>query len=193
MPNLLYITNTSLDGYIEDETGAFDWANSDQVFDVITGLMRPIGTILLGRRLYETMSHWDAPVADYPPEQRDFAQTWQKPKKLIFSRTLTAAPNTHVERDFNIDAIRKLKQESKDDIFIGGAELAALALEADLLDECHLFLHPVIVGAGKPALTTASRRNLDLIHTRRFDTGVIQAHYRIRSISAENPHVAPPC
>jgi len=182
MSKLIYITNTSLDGYIEDETGAFDWLNSDQVFEFITELVRPIGTYLYGRRLYETMAYWGAPVEDYPPEHRDFARVWQKGEKIVFSRTLTGATtsNTRVERDFDPEAIWKLKRESEHDLGIGGAELAGLALEADLVDECHLFLNPMIVGGGKPAFRPALRRNLELLETRRFDTGVIHVHYRIR-------------
>jgi dihydrofolate reductase len=92
MSKLIYITNVSLDGYIEDRTGAFDWGNPDEVFDFITELMRPIGTHLLGRRLYEIMAHWDGPLEGYPPEQRDFARVWQKAEQIVFSRTLTRAP-----------------------------------------------------------------------------------------------------
>jgi dihydrofolate reductase len=182
MSKLIYMTNTSLDGYVEDETGAFDWVNPDQVFEFITELLRPIGTVLCGRRLYETMAYWDAPVEGYPPEHRDFARVWQKPEKIVFSRTLTGATtrNTRVEREFDLESIRKLKRESKHDIIIGGAELAGLALEADLVDECHLFLNPVIVGGGKPAFRAALRRNLELLETRRFGTGVIHVRYRIR-------------
>jgi len=182
MSKLIYITNTSLDGYVEDETGAFDWVNPDQVFAFITELLRPIGTYLYGRRLYETMAYWEAPVFEgNPPEHREFARVWQKAEKIVFSRTLTGATtrNTRVERDFNPEAIRKLKRESKHDIGIGGAELAGLALEANLVDECHLFLNPVIVGDGKPAFRTALRRNLELLETRSFSTGVIHLHYRI--------------
>jgi dihydrofolate reductase len=182
MSKLIYITNTSLDGYIEDESGSFDWGSPDQVHAFITELLRPIGTFLCGRRLYETMAYWDAPVDGYPPEHRDFAQIWQKLEKIVFSRTLTGVTtrNTRVERDFDREAIRKLKRESKHDISIGGAELAGLALEADLVDECHLFLNPVIVGGGKPAFRAALRRNLELLETRRFSTGVIHVRYRIR-------------
>jgi dihydrofolate reductase len=128
MSKLIYITNTSLDGYVEDET----------------------------------------------PEHRDFARVWQKAEKIVFSRTLTGATtrNTRVERDFDLEAIRKLKRESEHDISIGGAELAGLALEADLVDECQLFLNPVIVGGGKPAFRAALRRNVELLETRRFGTGV---------------------
>jgi dihydrofolate reductase len=183
MSKLIYITNTSLDGYVEDETGAFDWVISDQVHAFITELLRPIGTYLYGRRLYETMAYWDAAVIEgYPPEHRDFARVWQKAEKIVFSRTLTGATtrNTRVERDFDLEAIRKLKRESEHDISIGGAELAGLALEADLVDECHLFLNPVIVGGGKPAFRAALRRNLELLETRRFGTGVIHLRYRLR-------------
>src|SRR5579872_3473849 len=153
MAKLIYITNTSLDGYIEDETGAFDWGNPEQVFAFITELLRPFGTFLLGRRLYQTMAYWNAPVEVFPAEHRDFARIWQKLEKIVFSRTLTGATtrNTRVEREFDPEAIRKLKRESEEDIGIGGAELAGLALEVDLVDECHLFLNPVIVGGGKPA------------------------------------------
>src|SRR5215831_13276646 len=181
MSKLIYITNTSLDGYVEDATGAFDWVNPDQVFEFITELLRPIGTYLYGRRLYETMVHWDKPVESYPAEQREFARVWQKAEKIVFSRTLTGttARNTRVERDFELETIRKLKRESEHDIEIGGAELAGLTLEGDLVDECHLFLNPV-VGGGKPAFRAGLRRDLELLETRRFSNGVIHLHYRMR-------------
>ncbi|HET9393517.1 MAG TPA: dihydrofolate reductase family protein [Candidatus Rubrimentiphilum sp.] len=177
---LIYITNLSVDGYIEDETGNFDWVSPDQVFEFITELVRPIGTHLLGRRLYQTMSHWDAPLDSYPPEQRDFARVWQNAENIVFSRTLTTATTTNMRivRDFDPEAIRKLKRESERDITIGGAELAGLALEADLVDECHLFLNPVIVGGGKPAFRSGLHRSLELLGTRRFRSGVIHLHYR---------------
>jgi dihydrofolate reductase len=183
MSKFIYITNASLDGYVEDETGAFDWVNPDRVHEFVTELLRPIGTYLYGRRLYETMAYWDAAaIESYPPEHREFARVWQKAEKIVFSRTLMGAStrNTRVERDFDLEAIRKLKRESEHDINIGGAELAGLALEADLVDECHLFLNPVIVGGGKPAFRDALRRNLELLGTRRFDTGVVHLHYRMR-------------
>jgi dihydrofolate reductase len=129
------------------------------------------------------MAYWDAPVDGYPPEHRDFARVWQKAEKIVFSRTLTVAPTriARVERDFDPEAIRKLKRESEHDIMIGGAELAGLAIEANLVDECHLFLNPVIVAGGKPAFRAALRRDLELLETRRFGTGVIHSRYRIRS------------
>ena len=103
MSKLIYITNTSLDGYVEDKTGAFDWVISDQIHAFITELVRPIGTYLYGRRLYETMAYFDAAIEGYPPEHRDFARIWQRAEKIVFSRTLTGAAtrNTRVERDFD--------------------------------------------------------------------------------------------
>ena len=181
MSKLIYITSTSLDGYVEDETGAIDWINPVQVHDFITLLLRPTRTVLCGRRLYETMAYWDAPLESYPPEHRDFAKVWQKLEKIVYSRTLAdaATRNTRIERDFDPDAVRKLKRESEHGVSIGGAELAGLALEADLVDECHLFLNPVIVGGGKPAFPAALRRNLELLQTRRFSTGVVHLYYRL--------------
>jgi dihydrofolate reductase len=189
MAKLIYITNTSLDGYVEDETGAFDWINPDQVHEFITELLRPIGTYLYGRRLYETMAYWDAPVESYRPEHRDFARTWQKAEKLVYSRTLTVATtrDTRVEREFDVEAIRKLTRESERDITIGGAELAGVALDANLVNECHLFLNPVIVGRGKRAFQGGLRRHLELLETRRFSTGVIHVHYRVRSGTPSRP------
>lgn len=183
MSKLIYITSTSLDGYVEDETGAFDWVNPDRVHAFVTELVRPMGTYLYGRRLYETMAYFGMrPIEEYPPEHRDFARIWQKAEKIVFSRTLTGATtgNTRIERDFDLEAIRKLKRESEHDINIGGAELAGVALEADLVDECHLFLNPVIVGGGKPAFRPGLRRSLELLETRRFDTGVVHLRYRLR-------------
>lgn len=186
MSKLIYINNMSLDGYVEDETGAFDFVIADQIHDFITELVRPMGTYLYGRRLYDSMAYWDAPVESYPPDQREFARVWQKADKIVFSRTLTDATTrkTRIERDFNVDAIQKLKQESEHDINIGGAELAGLALEADLVDECHLFLNPVIVGGGKPAFRPALRRRFELLETRRFSNGVIHLFYRTRGGTA---------
>jgi dihydrofolate reductase len=181
MAKLTYIINTSLDGYIKDATGAFDWVNPDQVHGFITEMLRPIGTYLYGRRIYESMTYWEGPVEGYPPEHRDFARVWQKAHKIVFSRTLTQAvtSNTRLEREFDLEAIATLKQQSQHDIAIAGAELAGLALEANLIDECHLFLNPVVVGGGQPAFPLGLRRNLELVETRPFSTGVIYVHYRI--------------
>ncbi len=183
MAKLIYITNTSLDGYIEDKSGAFDWENPEQLHPLIVELLRPVGTYLYGRRLYEKMAYWDAPVESYPPEYRAFARIWQKPGKIVYSRTLTVAAtrNTRVEREFDADVVRDLKQKADHDITIGGAELAGVALEADLVDECHLLVHPVIVGGGKPAFPADVRRKLELLETHRIGTGVMHLHYRIKA------------
>ena len=185
---MIYVTNTSLDGYIEDEKGNFDWVNPEPVFGFITELIQPIGTYLCGRRLYQTMEYWDGPVENYLPEQRDFARTWQKAQMIIFSRTLTdvARPNTRLARDFDPQAVRKLKRDAEHDISVGGAELAGLALEADLVDECHLFVNPVVVGGGKPAFPASLHRKLELLETRPFDNGAVYVRYRVKgSVTGE--------
>lgn len=182
MSRLIYIAGMSLDGYIEDQSGAFDWVDPSGVHEFITGLVRPMQTHLYGRRLYETMAYWDAPAIDeYPAEQRDFARVWQKTQKIVYSRTLTAPTtrNTRLEAEFDADAIRKLKQESAHDMLVGGAELAGIAIAAGVVDECHVFINPVVVGRGKPAFGVDLRQNLALIATRRFDTGVVHVRYRL--------------
>lgn len=186
MGKLIHITSTSLDGYIEDANGSLDFANPAGVFEFITDLIRPMETYLYGRRVHETMTYWDAPLESYPPEQRDFARVWQKAQKIVFSQTMThaATRNTRIERNFDPDAIRKLKRESAHDIDIGGAEVAGVALQGGLLDELHLFVNPVILGGGKPAFPRGVRQNLELLETRRFDTGVVHLHYRISPLSS---------
>ena len=181
MAKLIYFNNTSLDGYFADETGAFDWGNVEEVHEFITDLIRPFRTYLYGRRLFETMSYWDAPVESYPLAQRAFAEVWQKEEKIVYSRALSGVStrNTRLEREFHAEAIQKLKRESESDIGIGGAELAGVAMEAELVDECHLFLHPIILGKGKPAFGAKGRRSLELLETRRFSTGVVGIHARI--------------
>lgn len=189
MSKLIYIANASLDGYVEDEAGGFDWVNPDRVFGFIAELLRPIGTYIYGRRLYETMAYWEGPLESYPPEHREFARIWQKADKLVFSRTLTEpiTSKTRVEPRFDPEAVRTLRDESKRDISIGGAELAGLALEADLVDECQLFVNPVVVGGGKPAFQRHVRRDLELLETSPFDTGVIYVRYRVRGAGRRVP------
>ena len=181
MSKLIYIAGMSLDGYVEDATGAFDWVEPAGVHEFITDLLRPMRTYLYGRRVYETMAYWDADVEEYPPERRDFARVWQAAEKIVFSRTLAAATTrrTRVEREFDVEAVRELKWKSEHDIDIGGAELASVALEADLVDECYVFVNPVIVGDGKPAFRPGLRRDFELLETGRFDTGVVYLHYAL--------------
>lgn len=181
MAKLIYITNTSLDGYIEDAAGNFDWPTSADTYAFFTQLLGRMGTLLYGRRLYEKMSYWGSPVESYPQEHRAFAEIWQRPDKWVFSRTLSAVatPQTRLNREFAPGSIRDLKRASSLDIGIGGADLATAALEAGLIDEYHVVVHPLLVGGGKPALRTTSRVNFSLIETRRFDTGAVYLHYAV--------------
>ena len=185
MAHLIYTTNTSLDGYIEDLAGKFDWTDpSDEVFQFITNLIRADGTHLYGRRTYEAMMVWetDLHLADQSPLLRDFAQVWQAADKIVYSRTLEAASTrqTKIERNFDPEAIRRLKESVEQDIHIGGAELAAQAFRSGLIDECHLFLLPITVGGGKPCLPEHVRLDLELLEERRFGNGDVFLRYRTK-------------
>lgn len=181
MSRLIYITNTSLDGYIEDAAGNFDFPVSAETYAFFTGLLGQVGTLLYGRRLYEKMAYWGSPVDSYPAGHRAFAEIWQRPDKWVYSRTLSTVttPRTTLIREFAPEPIQELKRTSNQNIAIGGAELATAALKANLIDEYHVVVHPLIVGGGKPALQTSSRRNFNLIETRRFDTGAIYLRYEV--------------
>jgi dihydrofolate reductase len=183
MARLIYSAITSLDGYVEDKDGKFEWAApDDEVHAFLNDLERPIGTYLYGRRMYETMIFWE--TVSTGPEQpavvRDFAEIWRAADKIVYSRTLQKASSarTRIERDFSPDALRQLKSALGSDVTIGGSELAGQAIAAGLLDECHLFLNPVLVGAGKRALPDNVRADLELINERRFKNGVVHLHYR---------------
>jgi dihydrofolate reductase len=181
---LIYSAITSLDGYIEDEDGRFDWAMPDEeVHRFVNDLERPIGTYLYGRRMYETMVFWEAAraLADQPRVMRDYAEIWQAADKIVYSRTLdtVSSARTRIERTFDPEAVRQLKAEATQDLTVGGPELAAQAIKAGLVDECHLFLTPVAVGAGKPSLLINVRVNLELLDERRFGNGVVHLHYRV--------------
>lgn len=183
MAKLIYSAIASLDGYIEDEGGKFGWAAPDEeVHAFVNDLERPIGTHLYGRRMYETLMVWETmPTGDEPTVYRDYAQIWQASEKIVYSRTLetVSSARTRVERDFDPNAIRRLKTASGSDIAIGGPELAAQAIKAGLVDECHLFLSPIVVGGGKPALPDDVRIPLVLAAERRFRNGVVHLHYRV--------------
>jgi dihydrofolate reductase len=183
MAKLIYSAITSLDGYVEDAEGKFDWAApGEEVHAFVNELERPIGTHLYGRRMYETMVYWETvSTADQPTVIRDFAKIWRAAEKIVYSRTLesVSSARTRIERDFDIEEIRRLKEISGPDITIGGAQLAGQAIRAGLLDECHLLLTPIVVGAGKPALPENVRTPLELMGERRFDSGVVHLHYRV--------------
>jgi len=184
MGKLIYSAIASLDGYVEDASGRFDWAAPDEeVHAFVNDLTRPIGTHLCGRRMYETMVFWEtAGLADDDPEViRDFGSLWRAADKVVFSKTLTSVSSarTRIERDFDPDSIRQLKQSSAAELSVGGAELAGQALVAGLVDEIQLFLVPAIVGGGKRALPAAVQARLRLIDTRGFASGCVYAQYAI--------------
>ncbi len=185
MAQLIYSAISSLDGYIEDRDGSFDWAMPDEeVHRFINNLERTAGTYLYGRRMYEIMTVWetDPNLAADSPLTQDFAQVWQAADKIVYSKTLTAASThkTRIERNFDPEAIRQLKKTAQHDIAIGGPELAAHAFRAGLIDECHLFLAPIVVGGGKPALPENVRLELELLEERRFDNGMVFLRYRTK-------------
>jgi len=185
MAHLIYIANSSLDGYTEEMDGNFDWTTPDEEgFRFITNLVRATGTHLYGRRMYKTMMGWetDPDLAAESPLRRDFAEIWQAADKIVYSRTLEAASTrkTQIERNFNPEAIRQLKEAVEQDILIGGPALAAHAFRSGLIDECHLFLVPIIVGGGKQSLPDNVRLELELLEERRFGNGVVFLRYRTK-------------
>ena len=184
MARLVYAANVSLDGYIEDGLGRFDWTEpSDEVFTFITELVRPIGTYLYGRRLYETMAVWESdPTLTAQSELRaDFAHVWQAADKIVYSTTLPAVSTakSRLDRRFDPDRVRELKESAPNDLTVGGASLAAHAFNAGLIDECQLFVHPVLVGEGKPAFSGDAPVRLHLLEEHRFGNGVVHLRYRV--------------
>ncbi len=183
MGRLIYAPITSLDGFIEDEDGRFDWAAPDEeVHAFVNELVRPIGTYLYGRRMYETMVFWETAAGDDQSAIfRDYTEIWRGAEKIVFSRSLEMASSarTRIEATFDAEMIRQMKGSARGDLSIGGAELAALAFRANLIDECHLFLNPILVGGGKQALPGKVRTRLDLLDEGRFGNGVVHLHYRV--------------
>jgi dihydrofolate reductase len=184
MAKLIYSAITSLDGYVADEKGNFDWAAPDEeVHSFVNDLERPVGTYLYGRRMYEAMVYWETAhtLADEPPVVHDFAEIWQAADKIVYSRTLETAGSarTRLERDFDPETVRQLKASAGRDITVGGPDLAAQAIRAGLVDEFQLFVAPVVVGGGKQALPDNVRLKLELLDERRFGSGVVYLHYRI--------------
>lgn len=183
MAKLLYVTNVSLDGFIEDEDGSFEWSvPDDELFAFITDLMRPLAAHLYGRRLYETMALWETEPALVQSElDSDFANLWTAADKVVYSRTLDSVPtaNTRIERNFDPSSVRDMKTTVSGDLMVGGAQLAAQAFRHGLVDECHLFIRPVILGGGKPGLPRGPRINLELLEERAVGRGVGYLRYRV--------------
>jgi dihydrofolate reductase len=183
---LIYSAIASLDGYVADESGAFDWAAPDEeVHAFVNDLERPVGTYLYGRRMYAVMVAWETmhTVPDLPPAMRDFTGIWQAADKIVYSRTLAAVSSarTRLERAFDPEAVRRMKARGERDLSVGGPSLAGQALAAGLVDECRLFLTPVAVGGGTPALPAHLRLRLELLDERRFGSAVVYLRYGVRA------------
>ena len=185
MAKLIYSAIMSLDGYVADEDGNFDWAAPDEeMHNFVNDLERPVGTYLYGRRMYEVMAAWETmPLADQPSVVRDFAKIWQAADKVVYSRTLetVSSARTRIERDFDHEAVRQMKATAGRDVSVGGPDLAGQAIQVGLVDECHLFLTPIVVGGGTRSLPNDVRVNLELLDERRFGNGVVHLHYRTRT------------
>jgi dihydrofolate reductase len=186
MARLLYMAITSLDGYVADEAGSYDWAMpDDEVFGFVNDFERPVGTYLYGRRLYQEMTGWETMDANpgLAPLVLDFARIWQAADKVVYSRSLEAVSTarTRLERDFDPGSVRQMKARSDRDITVGGPALAAEAIRAGLADEIHLVICPVVVGSGKRALPGDVRLRLELLDERRFGNGVVHLRYRVVS------------
>ena len=186
MAKLIYSAITSLDGYVADEHGNFDWAApGEEVHSFVNDLERPVGTYLYGRRMYEVMGYWETAhtLADQPPFVRDFAEIWQAADKIVYSKTLEteSSARTLIERDFDPEAVRQLKTQAERDITVGGPDLAAQAIKAGLVDEFQLFFVPIVVGGGNQALPDHVRLKLELLDERRFGNGVVHLRYATRT------------
>ena len=184
MAKLIYSAITSLDGYVADEDGNFDWAAPDEeVHSFVNDLERPIGTHLYGRRMYEVMGFWETAhtLAEQSPLMQDYAAIWQAAEKIVYSKTLetVSTARTRIEREFDPEAVRQLKASAGRDISVGGPDLAAQAIKAGLVDEFHLFFSPIVVGGGKQSLPDDVRVKLELLDERRFGNGVVYLHYRL--------------
>ena len=185
MAKLIYSAITSLDGYVADEEGKFDWGEPDEeVHAFVNDLERPVGTYLYGRRMYEVMAAWETiPLADEPPFIRDFAEIWQAAEKIVYSKTLDTVPTprTRIEREFDPAEVRQMKATEGRDLIVGGPDLAAQAITAGLVDEWHLILAPIVVGGGNQSLPDGVRLDLELLDERRFPNGMVYLSYGIRT------------
>jgi len=183
---LVYSAITSLDGYVADEDGNFDWAAPDEeVHAFVNDLERQVGTYLYGRRLYEVMVYWESAhtLADQPTFMQDYAEIWQAADKIVYSKSLevVSSARTRIERELDPEAIRQMKAAPGRDISVGGPDLAAQAIKAGLVDECHLFVAPIVVGGGKQSIPNNVRLELELLDEHRFGNGVVHLHYRTRT------------
>jgi dihydrofolate reductase len=186
MAKLIYSAITSLDGYVADEHGNFDWAEPDEeVHSFVNDLERRAGTHLYGRQMYEVMVAWEAMpnLEAQPASIQDYAAIWQAAGKIVYSRTLdkVSSARTRIERDFDPQAIRQLKAAAARDITVGGPHLASQAIKAGLVDELHQFVSPIAVGGGNHFLPDGVKVKLELLDERRFGNGVVHLHYRTKA------------
>jgi len=182
---LIYSFLASLDGYIADDAGRFEWAAPDEeVLDFINDLERDVGTYLYGRTMYEMMTGWesDPAVAGQSPKSAEFAEVWQAAEKIVFSHSLEAVSTkrTRLERGFDPDLVRTIKAEAARDLNISGADVAASAWHAGLIDECHVFVAPMLVGGGKRMFPDDLRQPLELLDESRFGNGMVFLRYAVR-------------
>ena len=183
MAHLIYSAITSLDGYLADENGNFDWAVPDEeMHTFVNDLERPIGTYLYGRRMYEVMLYWETAhnIAGQAPFTIEFAEIWQAADKVVYSTTLKTASSakTRIERTFDPEAVRQMKVSAERDITVGGPNLAAQAIRSGLVDEFQLFVTPTVVGGGNQALPNNVRVQLKLLDEHRFRSGAVYLQYR---------------
>jgi dihydrofolate reductase len=181
MAKLIYSAITSLDGYIADEQGNFDWAAPDEeVHAFVNDLERSVGTYLYGRQMYETMLYWEnAPISNEPPVVQDYTRIWRAADKIVYSTTLqtVSSAQTRLERTFDPEMVHQLKAQANSDISVGGSRLAAQVIQAGLVDEYHLLLTPIVVGGGKRSLPEHVHLKLELLDQRHFGNGTVHLHY----------------
>lgn len=185
MARLIYAALMSLDGYVADDDGDFEWAEpTEELHRFVNEMERSIGTYLYGRRMYETMVFWETAhtLADEPTVIRDYARIWQDTDKIVYSTTLdkVTSARTSIERTFDPEVVREMKATATSDISVGGPHLARQAFKAGLVDEFHLFVNPVVVGSGNAALPSDIRIDLELLNEQLFGNGVVHLHYRVR-------------
>jgi dihydrofolate reductase len=191
LAKLIYSSITSVDGYVEDGEGKIAWgAPDEEVSGFVNDLERSVGTYLYGRRMYETMVYWETvQTSDNDLPEQDFTALWRAADKIVYSQSLEAVSSakTRLERAFDPAAVRELKSAEDKDITVGGPNLAAQAFKAGLVDECQLFLTPIVLGGGKPALPSNVRLDLELLNERRFRGGVVFLRYRTSMAASERP------
>ena len=184
MGKLIYSMITSLDGYVSDADGNFGGAPEEDLHVFINECARSVGTYLLGRRMYEMMVYWETAhsVADQTPFELEFARIWQAADKVVYSTTLerVASEKTRIERAFDPEAVRVLKDESELDLTVDGPVLAAQAIRAGLVDEYQPFVGPAVVGGGHRFFPDDVRVDLELLDERRFANSVMWLRYVVK-------------